>query len=53
MSAEELAEGAVARARRKAALDAVFGEVLPGDRPVASETHSDRWLMENRPPHHG
>ncbi|MCW4352069.1 hypothetical protein ONR57_02005 [Hoyosella sp. YIM 151337] len=49
--------------RRKAALDAVFGAVLPEDPdgpagPAGrgggdASVRSDDWLLENRPPHHG
>lgn len=46
--------------RRKAALEAVFGAVLPedpdgpaGPAGRGASVRSDDWLLENRPPHHG
>ncbi|MGH3673116.1 MAG: hypothetical protein ACRDSH_21230 [Pseudonocardiaceae bacterium] len=46
-------------AARETRLDRVFGEVLPDstsdDRPSRDEAEPgerDRWLRDNRPPHH-
>lgn len=46
------------RAARRRAVDALFGDVLPditGDETARGDDdgRSDRWYVENRPPHHG
>lgn len=46
------------RARQRARLDAVFGDVLPEERPStgarsgAEVSKLEQWLRENKPPHH-
>ncbi|WP_187774313.1 hypothetical protein [Lolliginicoccus suaedae] len=46
------------RARRRARLDAVFGDVLPEERAStgtpsgADDSQLEQWLRENKPPHH-
>ena len=43
-------------ARRRAALDRIFGDVLPDttrDERPEKEADGDDWYTRNRPPHHG
>lgn len=52
---QESGESLKARLRRQAAMDEIFGEVLPGESRSAatrSDDSGERWLLENRPPHH-
>ncbi|MFC5287094.1 hypothetical protein ACFPM7_08530 [Actinokineospora guangxiensis] len=45
-----------AEARRRAALDRIFGDVLPDttrDERTEKEPDGDDWYTRNRPPHHG